>query len=58
MSDHDIRPATREDLRWLHQEPDQEKISEMTEAEIAEARTATPTPRHWQPVEVEEVLLR
>lgn len=58
MSDYEIRTATADDLRWIHAAPDPAQVEELAKAEIEEARTATPTPRFWQPIEVEEMLLR
>lgn len=53
-----MRPVADDDLSWLHNGPNPVKIEEMRQAEIEEARTATPTPRHWQPIEIDEALMR
>jgi hypothetical protein len=57
MSD-DIRTATEDDLQWLRNGFDPEELEEQVRKEIEEAQTATPTPRHWRPVEVDEALMR
>jgi hypothetical protein len=53
-----IRPATAEDLRWLHSDPDPDVTAATARSEIEEALSATPTPRAWHPVEIDEALLR
>jgi hypothetical protein len=53
-----IRTATEEDLQWLRNGFDPEQIAEQVREEIKEAQTATPTPRHWRPVEVDDALIR
>jgi len=53
-----IRPATVDDLRWLHNSPDPDVTAATAKSEIEEALSATPTPRAWRPVEVDEALLR
>jgi hypothetical protein len=57
MSDH-IRIATEDDLQWLRNGIDPEQLEEQVRKEIEEAQTATPTPRHWRPVEIDEALMR
>jgi hypothetical protein len=57
MSD-DIRTATEDDLQWLRNGFDPEELEEQVRKEIEEAQTATPTPRHWRPVEVDDALMR
>ena len=57
MSD-DIRTATEDDLQWLRNGFDPVELEEQVRKEIEEAQTATPTPRHWRPVEVDEALMR
>ena len=57
MSDG-IRIATEEDLQWLRNGFDPEALEDQIRREIEEAQTATPTPRHWRPVEVDEALMR
>lgn len=52
MSDH-IRIATEDDLQWLRKGFDPKQLEEQVREEIEEAQTATSTPRHWRPVEVE-----
>lgn len=53
-----IRIATEEDLQWLRNGFDPEALEEQVRKEIEEAQTATSTPRHWRPVEVDEALMR
>jgi hypothetical protein len=53
-----IRDATEEDLQWLRNGFDPEHMAEQVRQEIEEAKTATPMPRHWRPVEVDEALMR
>lgn len=57
MSDR-IRIATEADMQWLRNGFDAEQLEEQIRKEIEEAQTATPTPRHWRPVEIEEALIR
>jgi hypothetical protein len=57
MSDH-IRIATEDDLQWLRNGFDPEQLEEQIRKEIEEAQTATPTPRHWRPVEINPRFLR
>lgn len=57
MSDG-IRIATEEDLKWLDNGFDQEQLAKQVREEIEEAQTATPTPRHWRPVQVDDALMR
>lgn len=57
MSD-DIRTATEEDLAWLRNGFNPDEIEAQISKEIEEAKTATATPRHWRPVEVDEALMR
>jgi hypothetical protein len=55
----DVSPDTSLDRpSWLHADPDPDQIERLARAEIEEALTATPTPRQWHPVEVEEEALR
>jgi hypothetical protein len=54
----DIRPATDDDLMWLRNGFDPEQIAEQVRREIELAQTASPTPKHWRPAEIDEVLLR
>jgi hypothetical protein len=53
MSDG-IRAATDEELSWIHNDLDRDSMEAQTRREIEEARSATPTPRHWRPVEITE----
>jgi hypothetical protein len=53
-----IRIAKEEDLQWLRNGFDPELMEKQVREEIEEAQTATPTPRHWRPVEVDEALMR
>lgn len=55
---NDVQPSVEDDLSWLHNGPNPATIEEMRRAEIEEARTATPTPRQWQPIEIDEALMR
>lgn len=54
----DIRIATEEDLQWLRNGFDQDQFKQQIREEIKEAQTATPTPRQWRPVDVDEALMR
>ncbi len=54
----DIRIATEEDLQWLRNGFDQDQVKQQIREEIKEAQTATPTPRQWRPVDVDEALMR
>ncbi|MDQ5807549.1 MAG: hypothetical protein M3320_02635 [Actinomycetota bacterium] len=42
-----IRPATKDDLQWLHNGFDEEAMRDDAEAEIRAALRATPTPSSW-----------
>jgi hypothetical protein len=53
-----IRPATPEDLHFLRARPDPERMAKIRDGEIRSARTATATPRHWQPVNIDESHMR
>ena len=53
-----IRAATSDDLQFLRAAPDPRRLAEIRELEINSARTATSTPRHWHPVEVDESHMR
>lgn len=53
-----IRPATPDDLQFLRAAPDPKRMAEIRAFEIHSARTATSTPRHWQPVDIDEAHLR
>jgi hypothetical protein len=56
--DIDIRPATEDDLIWLRNGFDPDQMAEQIRLEIREAQTASPTPKHWRPVDIDEALLR
>jgi hypothetical protein len=45
-------------MQWLRNGFDAKQLEEQIRKEIEEAQTATPTPRHWRPVEIEEALIR
>lgn len=57
MSD-DIRPATEADLVWLRNGFDPNQMAEKVRDEIREAQTASPTPKHWRPADIDGALLR
>lgn len=58
MSETSIRPATEKDLEWLSNGPDQHQVEQQAQQEVERAITATGTPSHWRPVEIEESLMR
>jgi hypothetical protein len=47
-----------QDLEWLRNGLNPERMAKLAKAEIEEARTATSRPRHWRPVEVDESQMR
>jgi hypothetical protein len=49
---------TDEELAWLHNGLNAERLMRLAAAEIEEARTATSRPRQWVAIEVDEALLR
>ena len=53
-----IRVASEQDLGWLRNGLDPDRMARLAKAEIEEARTATSRPRHWRPVEVDESKMR
>ena len=57
MNDN-VRITAEQDLRWLHSGIDPEEMEQQVRREIEEAQTATSTPRHWHPIEVDEALMR
>lgn len=57
MNDN-IGTTAEQDLRWLHSGIDPEEMEQQVRREIEEAQTATSTPRHWHPIEVDEALMR
>lgn len=58
MSENNIRPATEKDLEWLRNGPDPHQAEEQARQEVQRALTATGTPNHWRPVEIDDSLLR
>lgn len=58
MSENNIRPATEQDLEWLRNGPDPNLAEKQARHEVEKALTATGTPSHWHPVEIDETLLR
>jgi hypothetical protein len=48
----------RVNLRIKPKATSEGKRSRQVQEEIEEAQTATPTPRHWRPVEIDEEFLR
>ena len=54
----EIRRATPEDLEFLNAQPDPQRMAQIKESEIRNARSATAAPRHWRPVEVDPAHLR
>jgi hypothetical protein len=53
----DVTTAEAE-LAWLHNGLNRERLAKLAEAEIEEARTATPQPRFWVAIDIDEALLR
>lgn len=54
-----IRPADRSHPPDFSRAlPDPVRMAEIKEFEINSARAATSTPRHWQPVDIDEALMR
>jgi len=58
MSETSIRSATEKDLEWLNNGPDPSQVEQQARQELERAITATGTPSHWRPVEIEESLMR
>lgn len=54
----EIRSATTKDLEFLNAQPDPQRMAQIKESEIRNARSATSTPRHWRPVDVDPAHLR
>jgi ribosomal protein L16/L10AE len=50
--------AASQDLRWLRNGLNPDRMARLAKAEIEEARTATSRPRHWRPVDVDESQMR
>ena len=50
---HSLRVADKEDLQWVNTGLDAEEIEERSQKEIEAALTASSTPGHWRPAEVE-----
>jgi hypothetical protein len=50
-----ILPAGDGELEWLHNGLDEEAIERSDSRDLERAIDASPTPKHWRPVEVERV---
>ena len=53
-----IRSATERDLAWLCASPDPRRLAVIKAAEIESAITATATPSHRRPIEIDEAQMR